>query len=276
MLLIRGSFHDSHIHIARKKELKAIIDKPDYFTLLTTHSPKLLHEVDEKNIFIVSHKDGTGLNVFNGEKQKHLQEVSGGEFSLVDATLALSTTKDILLVEGANDYNYLLEAVERFGSVYPTFNFLIINCGSADNMPAVVEQSILPVLGDKQLAICLFDYDKNGKSGFTKVEDIAKRENKRNIIPLFHPRPDGIKHSDKSGEFYTEDYFKVAEYRDLMKTELDSKVRFNDLNVVAKSFIKTNYKRFSNDTYSDFRVLIEELFKMQKGFHDAPVATNQG
>jgi predicted ATP-dependent endonuclease of OLD family len=30
---------ESHLHISRKKEVKKYLDKPNHFSLLTTHSP---------------------------------------------------------------------------------------------------------------------------------------------------------------------------------------------------------------------------------------------
>ena len=99
---------DAHIHIERKKDIIDIIDKEDCFTLFTTHSPKILNCIDENNIKLIKNTKETGVEVLKLDRINALSEITNGEFSIIDATLALSTSKDILLVEGTNDYNYIM------------------------------------------------------------------------------------------------------------------------------------------------------------------------
>lgn len=156
---------DAHLHISRKKEIKNLIDKTDYFTVFTTHSPVLLNSLHETNITILNIKNGE-VEIIPAEKATSIRDISGGEISLENATLALTYNKDILLVEGKIDYVYITKAIERLNTIhvnkYSKFDFLIINCGGADNVGDVLSK-IHPCLKSKQLCVCIFDDDDQGR-----------------------------------------------------------------------------------------------------------------
>jgi predicted ATP-dependent endonuclease of OLD family len=260
---------DSHIHIARKREVKNLIDKPGYFTMLTTHSPSLLNSINDNNIFILTNKDDTGINILPPEKQKHLKEITGGEFTLMNATLASSTNKDILLVEGTNDYNYLQEALRRFNTEYPNFPFLIINCGGADNVTAVLEQSILPILNDNQFCLCAFDYDGQGRTNFQKIKIIKQEGVKTNIDAIYHPNYNGTEHTQGSPDFFMEDYFLVESYKPTIIETINRKNDFKNLEQYEKpkAIIAKHYKTFEDNHYVNFKVILDRIIEMRSNFH---------
>lgn len=258
---------DSHIHIERKRAIKNLVEKNEHFTLLTTHSPSLLNCFDEHNIFILSDKDENGVIPIKADKQKHLSEISGGEFSLMDATMVASTQKDILLVEGTNDYNYLNEALKRFKSDYPNFNFLIINCGGQGNVASILEQSIFPVLSKEQFCLCLFDEDGAGKKGIESVEKILEKPKRKNIKCLTHPRPTTF--PKETIEFFMEDYFEVSAYRQIVADKVSKSKKFGELESLpkAKKIIESNYKNFTDSDYKNFKVILDRILKEQSLFH---------
>ncbi|MEO9850321.1 MAG: AAA family ATPase [Reichenbachiella sp.] len=258
---------DSHVHIERKKELKKLISEGDQFTVLTTHSPSLLNSLENDNVFILSNKTNDGVTVYPVDRQKHLSEISGGVFTLMNATLIASTEKDILLLEGTNDYNYLKEALKRFETEFNQFDFLIINCGGAGNVAAILEQSILPILGDNQLCICSFDEDGAGKKGIESVKDLLSEES-QNVKCITHPRhtefPEELK------EFFMEDYFDVNAYKPLLNDQIQNGTKFKDFESMtkAKGIIERNYKNFDDTAYNNFKVLIREVLRVQNEFHE--------
>ncbi len=257
---------DAHLHIERKKEIKKLITDSKAFTILTTHSPTLLNNLNEENIFIFSNKDSSGVNVFQLDKPKGLEEITGGEFSLIDATLIAATEKDILLVEGKNDYNYLTEALKRFEGEYPDFNYLIINCGGADNVPVVLEQSVLPILGKNQLCVCTFDEDDNGKKGKKKVEEIKSKNPDKNITAITHPRYEGF--PSKRKEFFMEDYFAPSAYKNILKEDIEKATSFKNVQDLskAKTIIEKNYINFKNEEFEHFKVILDKLMEFKKDF----------
>lgn len=259
---------DAHVHIERKKEIIDIITAAKCFTIFSTHSPKILHSISDENIRIVRNTD-KGLEIIFNKKLDALSEITNGEFTIVDATIAISTSKDILLVEGTNDYNYIMRAKEMLSPAYDNFNFHIINCGGADNVPAVLEQSLLSVLQKKQLCLCTFDFDQQGTPNYKKITELAEREKKKNIIAMYHPKVDGAEHAQ--GEKYLlEEYFPLDAYRNKIIDQANASKNFKTLDAIqkAKAIIQDNYLRFSKESYKNFKVFFDKAIAIQKEFHN--------
>ena len=72
----------------------------------------IIKELEEKNVFIVNNNNAS-VEVIDTDTIRNIEHITHNEFSLVDATLMYSLNKDILLVEGTNDYNYILEAISK-------------------------------------------------------------------------------------------------------------------------------------------------------------------
>ncbi|MCO7185047.1 AAA family ATPase [Tenacibaculum sp. XPcli2-G] len=262
---------DAHIHIERKKDIIDIIDKEDCFTLFTTHSPKILNCINENNIKLIKNTKETGVEVLKLDRINALSEITNGEFSIIDATLALSTSKDILLVEGTNDYNYIMQAIEKLSPDYDAYDFHIINCGGADNVPAVVEQSLLSILKDSQLCLCTFDYDSQGRRNYEKIIEIATKEDKTNLKAMYHTKLDGTDHVNNE-DFYMEDYFPVDAYKTDIINAINGKTSFKQLEEYQKpkSIIQNKYKTFDVSKYEKFKMLLDETLKIKNDFHSSP------
>lgn len=257
---------DVSLHISRKKEIKNLIENKNHFTVLTTHSPKLIKELEEKNVFIVNNNNAS-VEVIDTDTIRNIEHITHNEFSLVDATLMYSLNKDILLVEGTNDYNYILEAISKLSPQFDNFNFHIINCGGADNVPTVLEQSIVNLLKPNQKCVCLFDYDGQGRRNFQKIEDIVINCGNNNIIPMYHPKDDGTPHTgtNEQDNFLMEYYFPVISYKNIIINEFQNKNTFRQLSEYQqpKSIIQNKYKSFNSIYYSNFAVLLQQLISEQ-------------
>lgn len=260
---------DAYMHISRKKEIKNFVNKEGYFTILTTHSPSLLHSLEEKNIRILSNGDD-GLEVIPAEKVKTIERLSDGAFTLMDATLAFSTTKDILLVEGTNDYKYINKAIEVLkGTKAPKYNsidFTIVNCGGAGNVAALLEQIILPYLSDRQLCIATFDSDEGGRNGIKSISKILDVTPKANIKCMTHPK---IYTWDISKDFVLEDYFPITAYKPRYEAKVASASTFKSLTSIQnpKKIIEDCYQTFADSDYDNFGILFDELIRLKIEFH---------
>lgn len=262
---------DSSLHIHRKKEIKDIIDVENRTTILTTHSPKLLKEFSDENIFILN--DGeTGVEVTSAKNINAIEHLTNGEFTIMDATLAISNSKDILLVEGTNDYNYIMKAIAMLSPHYNNFNFHIINCGGADNVPAVIEQSLLSIIKDSQLCLCTFDHDQAGRNNYKRIIDISTQNNKPNIKAMYHTKIDGTQHENNE-DFYMENYFPVDSYKSLILDTINSKNSFKELEEYQKpkSIIQKKYETFDTSKFENFRVLLDKALQIQTEFHSPEV-----
>lgn len=254
---------DAHLHISRKKEIKNLIDKADYFTVFTTHSPVLLNSLHETNITILNIKNGK-IEIIPAEKAMSIRDISGGEMSLVDATLALTYNKDILLVEGKYDYFYITKAVEQLNKIhdnkYSKFDFLIINCGGADNVEDVFSK-IHPYLKSKQLCVCILDDDVNGRASKNKIEG----KKLKNVKVFCHPKIDGWTKDD----FLMEDYFPVDSYKSHYADIVNAATSRHGLDKFEKpkDVIWKNYEHFTPEQFNNFQILVDKIISTQTQFH---------
>lgn len=231
-----------------------MIEKDNHITILTTHSPTLVAELDSKNIFILN-STSDGAEVKNVDTIKNIESITDTKISLIEGTLFYSLDKHILLVEGSNDYNYIKEAINKLN--YSGFNFHIINCGGADNIPVVLEKSIISLLKPNQKCICLFDNDKQGKDNYEKVKKLSNKNVNNNIIPMHLPRPN----NEGNEDFVMENYFPVSAYKDIIVESINSKNNYKELSEYQKpkSVIEKKYQGFSKDDYTGFQILLDEL-----------------
>lgn len=264
---------DAHVHIDRKKEIVDILDTPEHFTVFTTHSPTILHCIKDENVRIIRDSPVTGAEVVYIDKMNALSEITNDEFSFTDATLAISSTNDILLVEGEYDYLYILEAIKRLNNLkdnkYQNFNFTIINCGGAGNVPAIFKEIIAPNLKSTHLCVATFDGDQAGRDAIQGIQDYLKEMPMPNVKTMTHTPIQGW---DNNKEFYMEDYFPVDTYRNILLTEINKKTKIKDFQQLskntAKSIINSNYKNFQDTDYTRFELLLDEIIKLQKDYHN--------
>jgi predicted ATP-dependent endonuclease of OLD family len=262
---------DSHLHISRKKEVKKYLDKPNHFSVLTTHSPALLHSIKDENVRILSN-GADGLEVIPAEKVKAIEKLSEGAFTLMDATLAFATTKDILLVEGTNDYKYFSKAIDVLKRTkapkYDNFEVTIINCGGAGNVAAVLNQIIIPYIRPTQLCIATFDNDKAGEDGIKSVGKVLTATPTPNVKTMHHPKIAGW---STTTEFFTEDYFPVTAYKPAFEAKVGTASTFKSLSSIQnpKGIIEDNYETFSDVDFDNFELLLDEIIRLQTVFRPA-------
>lgn len=259
---------DSHLHISRKKEVKKYLDKPNHFSVLTTHSPALLHSIKDENVRILSN-GADGLEVIPAEKVKAIEKLSEGAFTLMDATLAFATTKDILLVEGTNDYKYFSKAIDVLKRTkapkYDNFDVTIINCGGAGNVAAVLNQIIIPYIRPTQLCVATFDNDKAGEDGIKSVGKVLTATPKPNVKTIHHPKIAGW---SATNDFFTEDYFPISAYKPAFEAKVGTASTFKSLSSIQnpKGIIEDTYEIFIDADFDNFELLLDEIIKLQTAF----------
>ena len=98
---------DSHIHISRKQDLQKLISQyTNRQNIITTHSPTLTHCFDSKHIVMLGKNAGKDVVVEGIEKQEIVYQLTNGIWSYQEQNIFLSSTNDILLVEGKTDIIY--------------------------------------------------------------------------------------------------------------------------------------------------------------------------
>ena len=256
---------DSHVHIERKKELQKLIERGKQFTVLTTHSPSLLNLLDDKNIFILSNKDESGVTVFPVEIQKHLKEISGGAYSIVNTTLALSSKKDIVLVEGPYDKKYLSKALsilkEDPTNNFETLDFIFINCGGADNVPEFFNTIYLSIT-EEQHCFILCDDDEPGRKSINTISKKIKKKSLSNCHALCYVKFEGFAEND----FLIEDYFPISAYSETYQKKVSDAKWFKHLKAFPdpKNHIMNNYSSFKPETFKNFKALFDKLKSLKE------------
>lgn len=259
---------DSHLHISRKKEVKNYIDKENHFSVLTTHSPALLHSLKDENVRILSNGDD-GLEVIPAEKIKAIEKLSDGAITLMDASLAFATTKDILLVEGTNDYKYFTKAIDVLKRTktpkYDNLDLTIINCGGAGNVAAVLKQIIIPYIRLTQLCIATFDNDDAGKKGVISVNKVLIETPMPNVKTMLHPKIAGW---PVTNDFYTEDYFPISAYKPRFEAKVEAAATFKNLSSLQnpKGIIEDTYDTFTDPAFDNFEFLLDKIMNLQTVF----------
>lgn len=256
---------DSHVHVARKKEIISIIDKPNCFSLFTSHSPSLCQFIPSENIALLQ----LGINTPITDS---LETARG----LVDDDAILKllfSTKDILLVEGKTDEKYITKAIEHFKTDYPGLDFDFIRMGGTDDENI---ESILTKITQDPLrkVIVLVDRDDAGMKVFKRIFPTSHKEKQnvcienyipdKNIYFLMIPHKDPTK---QSGDFLIEDYFSKQKMRDITKQYIEDKFDnskpFNQFPDVKKTLKKDLLPCFSESCSSsdmeDFKELLDKL-----------------
>ena len=267
---------DAHVHVSRKKEMLKLIDIPNRYSLLTTHSPIFFDEQKIQNILYI--KDGK-IEGFN--KLQLIKDISGGTISYVDAAYVIGTKKKILLTEGSFDKKYIEKAIDVLGAINPDYfkitqNVTIIKTGGTGETRATYEELVTNIIDDLDRVVFLFDYDQGGLEGWNHVSDIlqtATPEQKLKIIPLFYQH-DYTKQYDistrkiKANDSYiVEDLFNPTDYAMVINDVISSRAHKDFRKVMEtgkkpvtekiKEYIQNNYSNFSD--YSRFTSVLDKL-----------------
>lgn len=160
---------DSHIHVARKNELKKFFDDSvNRKNILTSHSPTLTAKFPKKAIIMLDRKADGLVAVVEKDKQEIVAQLTNGFWTLQEQNIFLASNKTILVVEGKTDETILdtaLKSLQRNGR-FSRMDFSYLPCGGASNVPVLVDKFI-PKQGQKMIAF--FDADK---AGWNAIRDI--------------------------------------------------------------------------------------------------------
>lgn len=261
---------DAHLHIDRKKEIIDIVDQKDQFTLFTTHSPTILHCIRDENVRIIKTTEPIGLEAIYLDKLKALENLTNGGFSLIDATLVISTKKPLLLVEGKGDVAYVFKAINVLNQ-QNELDIDILPFGGTANAKDFVDE-IKKCVPPEKLIIVLFDRDEAGKDGMKKCVNFSKGKGntstfkKDDIIYLMLP----IQPAHNGNDFLIEDYFSNAK-KNAIATQCiaDANGSFNDFPKDLKQRIKdkliTEIDTYTAADLAGFQTLLDKLKNIIQG-----------
>lgn len=160
---------DSHIHVARKEELKDVLTSAENReTILTSHSPTLTAKFPEKSIIMLDRNIDGKAEVIKAEKQEIVAKLTNGLWTIQEQNIFLASHKDILVVEGKTDETYLSKALESFHKAGAFINqeYSYLPSGGAAGVELMLDH-FTPK--KNQLVVALFDSDDSGWKAINKI-----------------------------------------------------------------------------------------------------------
>lgn len=259
---------DSHIHVSRKAELKALFDRyANRDNIITSHSPTLTAKFDKESILMLDKADNGNAVVIDKRKSDIVYQLTNGIWSLQDQNIFLASHKDILLVEGKTDISYIKNALEAFHQhgKYTQLEIECLPCGGASGVKQFTDNFKSK---PGQIVIAFFDCDRAGQkaireifkdaggAGYT-VENFGKARQLDGNWFSFYPQRNDIVN------FNVEDYFPRLY---LMKKLMSAK----SLDTIpSKDTYKSDMARLCDngqmpfDDYRFFRILFDRIAEIK-------------
>ena len=252
---------DSHIHVANKEQIKILLDDNKHIeTILTTHSPTLMHIFDNNLTYLEN-----GI-VSGKEKAEILKEISGDLMSITEQQIILNSNSDILLVEGKTDEIHIEIALKRLQEDYPEYQnlkFEYIPLGGADGLNLFVDKFTPKA---NQTIIALLDRDETGKGIIKNIlndqnidfRTFKYRKEKEIFISCYAKKEDFTR-----GDFVVEDYYDINLFTDfLMKDVIDFK------SIPRKDKRKTDFAKYcishsNKSIFKDFKNLFDLILEIK-------------
>lgn len=160
---------DSHVHVARKAELKEYFDKTlNRKNILTSHSPTLTAKFPEKSIIMLDRQPDGKAVVVDKNKQQIVAELTNKIWTLQEQNIFLASNKTVLVVEGKTDEPILEAALKSHKNAghYTHMDFAYLPCNGASNIPTLIAK-FKPKSG--QMMIAFFDADGSGWDAIKEV-----------------------------------------------------------------------------------------------------------
>lgn len=202
---------DSHVHVARKAELKEYFDKTlNRKNILTSHSPTLTAKFPEKSIIMLDRQPDGRAVVVDKTKQQIVSDLTNNIWTLQEQNIFLASNKTVLVVEGKTDEQILEAALKSHNKAgkYANMDFSYLPCNGASNIPVLIAK-FKPKIG--QVMIAFFDADG---AGWKAIKEVMGDGKDYPTVPFGKARKkDGIWYttypSCKRGvaNFNIEDYF---------------------------------------------------------------------
>lgn len=253
---------DSHIHVARKTELKEFFDNlTNRKNILTSHSPTLTAKFPRKSIIMLDRLSDGRAAVVDKTKQEIVERLTNGIWTIQEQNIFLASNKTILIVEGKTDEQILSEALKSLqkNGFYQDFEFCYLPAGGASNIP-VIDDKFIPKPG--QLMIALFDCDKAGVEALRQIfsdnnidkQNFGKARKKGSIWYSFYPSC-----KKNVADFNIEDYFPravflryVMQFKGLKTICSESKLKSQMADDCAKG-------RMTDKQLSKFKYVFERI-----------------
>lgn len=258
---------DSHIHVARKSELKGFFDNAaNRRNILTSHSPTLTSTFPSKSIIMLDRMPNGLASVVEKNKKEIVELLTNGIWTIQEQNIFLASNKTILIGEGKTDEQILASALkihQRNGN-YQNLDFSYFPAGGASNVPTISEK-FTPKPG--QMIIAFFDGDDAGLNAIRKIfddstieiESFGNAHKKGTIWYSFYPCPPKKKNMKK---FNIEDYFPRPVFLKYVMAFKGLKDICTEANLKSKIADDCTKNLIANKYFDNFKYLFDRIQKI--------------
>lgn len=258
---------DSHIHPIKKKNLIEILKASDTQNIImTTHSPTLIREIESKHFILMQNGEAKTT-----EKLELLKEITNNKWSIDSINNVLIANKNIILVEGKTDIEYLeialskLREYKSYNKRYQSFDFIFIPFGGASGLSNFLNKFNT---SDNQKVFAILDKDQAGKDSYCKIfnknveqltiHDYTNIHEKNGIKVFFLPT------LNNEAIFEIEDYFGIKKLkqlgREIYKNGNYSQLKdFGNIKDQIKNELPNKCKSFKKEDFRFFKNLFDKL-----------------
>ena len=258
---------DSHIHISRKRDLQKQLDSyENRNNIITTHSPTLTHCFDHEQIRMLIRKVNNTIKVNNMSKNDYIKILTDGIWSYQEQTIFLSTNKDILLVEGKTDVQYLETAFKKLQKQYSGLSFEIFPFNGAQNLVEIIDK-FKPK--KEQTIIALLDRDK---AGFDAIKELFPYENINKKTFNYRKKGDIYVamlpckkyYRGERDSFIIEDYFTMTKIKSFVfPKDCKSFTTMGNKENIKKT-IARECSKFNESNFNGFKRLFDLIIEIKK------------
>lgn len=262
---------DSHVHIAYKHLICQLCNEFNGQTVMSTHSPSIINEVDFASLRFV--KAGGIENIQN--VRNIISSMTDGTFDIIDGTMLIAN-KRLVVTEGPYDIKYIKHAAkelakdeERYNKICTDLSFVFQS--GANSTEDYFDTIISPLIGNLEKVLFIFDVDadnnKNGQKGYEQVQK-KKEEYKEKVEAMFYSKTYPITDLKKASPCYIEDFFPLTkelyQYMQSIKIPMEfSEIKkANAFSAEMKTQIKAKYKQYDKSQLTSFKIILDEILRL--------------
>ena len=254
---------DAYVHIALKKEILNSFGDFKGQTILTTHSPLFVNQMEESNIFPM--QEGRPLSQ---AKRKLISKIANNELNIIDSACVVSS-KYLIVTEGPDDIYHIKFAINFFssqGEKYDNLNnvsFLFM--GGAKEVDNYNEEILKPLYDTMEAIVFVFDFDEEGREGAKMVQKFID-SGKKKFHYVFYYKTYPVPEKPQT-DFYLEDFFEPNVYHDVTLPTFNGVPSYEELkkgsmwanSIKKKIQKKKKEKSFLPEDYNNFKKFIDQL-----------------
>lgn len=255
---------DTSVHIALKKEILNSIENFEGQAILTTHSPLLVNQMKDSNIFPME-----SGRIMTQDKRQLIHKIANNEINIIDSACIVSS-KYLVVTEGPDDIFHIKSAINSLSSHGESFekmkrvSFLFM--GGAKEVDNYYKEILAPLYDTVTKVIFAFDFDEEGREGAKMVQSLINDKGCDKFDYVFYNSTYPVEEHSQFN-FYIEDFFAPTVYKEIQLPTFNgipSYAEFKKGVTWAKSIKEKIQKKkrenaFAPEDYSGFLSFIEQM-----------------